>query len=76
MSNHVFVSHSHQDAPAAELIVQALEKRGVTCWMAPRDVPPGGSYAESILNAIESASCFVLVYSQHSNVSSHVLREV
>ena len=76
MSNHVFVSHSHQDAPAAELIVQALEKRGVTCWMAPRDVAPGGSYAESILNAIESASCFVLIYSQHSNVSSHVLREV
>src|ERR1700719_3150061 len=76
MSNHVFVSHSHQDAPAAELIVQALEKRGVTCWMAPRDVPPGGSYAEAILNAIESASCFVLIYSEHSNVSSHVLREV
>jgi TIR domain len=76
MSNHVFVSHSHQDAPAAELIVQALEKRGVTCWMAPRDVPPGGSYAEAILNAIESASCFVLIYSQNSNVSSHVLREV
>jgi hypothetical protein len=76
MSNHVFVSHSHQDAPAAELVVQALEKRGVTCWIAPRDVPPGGSYAESILNAIEGASCFVLIYSENSNVSSHVLREV
>jgi len=76
MSNHVFVSHSHKDVAAAELIVQALEKRGVTCWMAPRDVPPGGSYAEAILNAIESASCFVLIYSEHSNVSSHVLREV
>jgi hypothetical protein len=76
MSNHVFISHSHQDAPAANLIVEALEKRGVACWMAPRDVPPGGSYAEAILNAIESASCFVLIYSQHSNLSSHVLREV
>jgi hypothetical protein len=76
MSNHVFVSHSHQDAAAAELIVEALEKRGVTCWVAPRDVPPGGSYAEAILNAIESASCFVLIYSENSNVSSHVLREV
>ena len=76
MSNHVFVSHSHKDAPAAALIVEALEKRGVPCWMAPRDVAPGGSYAESILNAIESARCFVLIYSEHSNVSSHVLREV
>jgi flagellar basal body-associated protein FliL len=76
MSNHVFVSHSHEDSPAADLIVNALEERGVTCWVAPRDVPPGGSYAEAILNAIESATCFVLIYSQHSNVSSHVVREV
>ena len=76
MSNHVFVSHSHEDLPAADLIVQALEGRGITCWVAPRDVPAGGSYAEAILNAIESASCFVLIYSEHSNVSSHVLREV
>jgi TIR domain/Bacterial SH3 domain len=76
MSNHVFVSHSHEDLPAADLIVQALEGRGIACWVAPRDVPAGGSYAEAILNAIESASCFVLIYSEHSNVSSHVLREV
>src|SRR6476620_9415703 len=76
MSNHVFISHSHQDLPAAEMIVKALEERGVACWVAPRDVPAGGSYAEALLNAIESASCFVLIYSQHSNVSSHVVREV
>src|ERR1700730_14819419 len=76
MSNHVFVSHSHDDAPAADLIVKALEERGVACWIAPRDVDAGGSYAESIINAIESGSCFVLIYSQSSNVSSHVMREV
>ena len=76
MSNHVFVSHSHDDSPAADLIVKALEERGVACWIAPRDVDAGGSYAESIINAIESASCFVLIYSQSSNVSSHVMREV
>jgi hypothetical protein len=76
MGKHVFVSHSHEDLPAADLMVRALEERGVTCWVAPRDVPPGGSYAEALLDAIESASCFVLIYSKHSNVSSHVLREV
>ncbi len=57
-------------------ILRALEQRGVKCWTAPRDVPPGGSYAEAILTAIENASCFVLVYTEHSNVSPHVLREV
>jgi hypothetical protein len=76
MGNHIFVSHSHEDSAAADLIVKGLEERGVTCWLAPRDVPPGGSYVEALLNAIESASCFVLIYSQHSNASSHVLREV
>lgn len=76
MSKHIFVSHSHEDSAAADLIVKAIEERGVSCWVAPRDVPPGGSYAEALLEAIESATCFVLIYSAHSNVSSHVLREV
>jgi hypothetical protein len=73
---HVFISHSHKDSAVAKSVVTALEQRGVNCWIAPRNVAPGGSYAESILTAIETASCFVLIYSEHSNVSSHVLREV
>jgi hypothetical protein len=76
MSNHVFVSHSHEDSSAADLIVKALEERSVVCWIAPRDVEAGGSYAESIIDAIENACCFVLIYSKSSNVSSHVMREV
>jgi hypothetical protein len=39
-------------------------------------VAAGGSYAESILDAIENSKCFVLVYTQNANVSAHVLREV
>jgi hypothetical protein len=76
MAQHAFISHSHRDAEAAMQILAALEQRGVKCWTAPRDVPPGGSYAEAILTAIENASCFVLVYTENSNVSPHVLREV
>ena len=76
MARHAFISHSHRDADAAMQILAALEQRGVRCWTAPRDVPPGGSYAEAILTAIENASCFVLVYTENSNVSPHVLREV
>ena len=76
MARHAFISHSHKDAEASNAIVAALESRGVKCWTAPRDVTPGGSYAESIITAIENSSCFVLVYTQNSNVSPHVLREV
>ncbi len=69
MTRHAFISHSHKDVEAAGLIVAALESRGVKCWTAPRDVSPGGSYAESIMTAIENSSCFVLVYTEHANVS-------
>lgn len=76
MAGHVFISHAHQDRASAEQLLAALESRGIKCWSAPRDVPPGGSYAESILRGIEGSSCFVLVFTQHSNLSPHVLREV
>lgn len=76
MAGHVFISHAHQDRPSAEQLLAALESRGIKCWSVPRDVPPGGSYAESILRGIENSSCFVLVFTQHSNLSPHVLREV
>ena len=76
MAGHVFISHAHQDRASAEQLLAALESRGIKCWSAPRDVAPGGSYAESILRGIEDSSCFVLVFTQHSNLSPHVLREV
>lgn len=76
MAGHVFISHAHQDRPSAEQLLAALESRGIKCWSAPRDVAPGGSYAESILRGIENSGCFVLVFTQHSNLSPHVLREV
>lgn len=76
MAGHVFISHAHQDRASAEQLLAALESRGIKCWSAPRDVAPGGSYAESILRGIENSGCFVLVFTQHSNLSPHVLREV
>jgi hypothetical protein len=76
MPGHIFISYANQDSAPAELLLSALERRGVKCWMAPRDIPPGGSYAGAILGAIESSSCFVLIYSKNANASVHVVREV
>src|ERR1700693_6200385 len=76
MPGHVFISYSDKDKTFAEMLLSALEKRGTQCWIAPRDIPPGGSYADAIMRAIEECGCFVLVYTVHSNSSSHVLREV
>jgi TIR domain/Domain of unknown function (DUF4384) len=76
MSHHAFISHSSKDVELAESLLAALEQRGINCWIAPRDVPPGASYAEAILNAIQTASALVLVHTEHSTTSQHVLREV
>lgn len=43
-----FISHASADREAANAIAASLEAKGLTCWIAPRDVRPGAEYpAES-----------------------------
>lgn len=76
MGHDVFLSYSTKDKTAAEAVCVALEQRGVGVWMAPRDIPPGSSYAASIVEAIDSARVLVLVFSAAANGSQDVEREV
>ena len=46
------------------------------CWIAPRDIPPGSTYADSIIEGITQSDSLVLILSDHSNLSRHVLAEV
>jgi TolB-like protein len=75
-SRDVFVSYASQDVAVADAIVATLEKNGIKCWIAPRDVTPGSQYADEIVGAINDAKVFVLVLSEHAIASSHVGREV
>jgi TolB-like protein len=72
----VFVSYASQDAAVANAIVEALEKAGLQCWIAPRDVVPGEFYAGAIVHAIDATKAIVLVLSQSAAGSQHVIREV
>ena len=58
----VFISYSSQDKPTADAACAALESANIRCWIAPRDIDPGRDYAESIIDAIESARVFVLIF--------------
>ncbi len=60
----------------ANILVAALEERGVKCWIAPRDIPPGRHYGEEIVAAIRGTEAFVILISADSSRSSHVLREL
>ena len=72
----VFISYASQDGAIADAVVSVLERRGVKCWIAPRDVTPGEFYAGAIVHAIDASKATVLILSQHSAASPHVIREV
>jgi len=75
-SIHVFISYASQDATVAAALVEALERHGVGCWIAPRDVKAGALYADAIVRAISGAKACVLVLSESAIASSHVSREI
>ena len=76
MAHDIFICHASEDRAVATSLVTGLEKRGITCWIAPRDVLPGADYAQAIVAGISGAKALVLVFSEHSNMSPHVSREV
>lgn len=76
MAHDVFISHSTNNRPVANAVCAALEREAIRCWIAPRDVMPGRSYSGEITRAIQQSRAFVLIFSEYSNNSEQVLREV
>jgi len=76
MAHDVFISHSSSNRTIANAVCAALEGAAIRCWIAPRDVLPGRSYSGEITRAIQQSRAFVLIFSEHSNNSEQVLREV
>ncbi|MCH2176452.1 MAG: TIR domain-containing protein [Lentisphaeria bacterium] len=72
----VFISYSSKDKDIAFQICKDLELGGISCWIAPRDIPVGSEYASGIMKGIEDCSCFLLIFSESSNSSRHVLTEL
>lgn len=76
MPHDVFVSYPSADKVTADAVVAALESHGLRCWYAPRDVVPGADWAASIVHAIGASRLTILVFSEATNTSEHILREV
>lgn len=72
----VFISYSSKDKLTADAICAMLERDGLRCWIAPRDVDGGEEWAQSIIQAISGSHVFVLVFSGFANASQQVRREV
>ncbi|HVK03268.1 MAG TPA: toll/interleukin-1 receptor domain-containing protein, partial [Armatimonadaceae bacterium] len=76
MAHDVFISYSSRDKEAADAIVAALERDGISCWIAPRDIQPGVEWSQAIVEAIRACRLLLLIFTPHSNESPQVLREV
>lgn len=76
MAHDVFISYSSKDKPTADAACAVLEQKGIRCWIAPRDIVPGADWGEAIIDAINGARAFVLVFSSHANASQQIKREV
>ncbi|MGH8320007.1 MAG: toll/interleukin-1 receptor domain-containing protein [Steroidobacteraceae bacterium] len=76
MAREIFVSYSQPDRDCAYELTHHLEAKGFSVWIAPRDVSPAAEWACEIIDAISAARVMVLVFSQSSNNSPQVRREV
>jgi adenylate cyclase len=76
MAHDVFLSHSAADRVAALALLEGLERAGIRCWIAPRDVAAGSEYGQQIVDAVKGCRVFVVVFSSNANASPHVRREV
>lgn len=72
----IFISHSSTDAQTANEICRMLEAESHSCFIAPRDIRSGHSYAEELVDGIDGADIMLLLLSQKANESPHVLREI
>ncbi len=72
----VFISHSSKDKVIADKMCEALEARGLKCWIAPRDITPGSEWAVAISDAIATIKVMVVIYSANSAESTQVPKEL
>ncbi len=75
VARDVFISYKVEDRDAASRLCDALEKGGVRCWMAPRDIPPGREWADAIVEGILKSKNLVMLLSSHSANAKQISRE-
>src|ERR1700731_71302 len=72
----IFICYSSQDEDKARGVLTRLEARGFKCWISSRDVAPGRNYQEDIVRAIEEAKVILFLFSEASNKTSEVKKEL
>ena len=72
----LFISHVTEDRVAALQVVDELERRGIRCWITPRDIEAGKAYDDEIADAIDRSRALLLIFSEHCNSNEYIRREI
>jgi TIR domain-containing protein len=75
MTHDIFIAHLPQDRDLADAACAALERRGLGCWIAPRDLPRDLGHEAAVAAAIAGSRLFLLIFSADTNASALALRE-
>ena len=76
MPYDAFISYCSEDKKIADAVCGTLEANKIRCWIAPRDVGAGRTWSSAIVEAIADSAVMVVIFSQHSNGSPQVMREI
>jgi len=76
MAHDVFISYSTVNQKIIKALSAYLEKNGISCWVAYRNIPAGSDWADFIPQAIKECKIMVYVHSSTSNLSLEINKEI
>jgi photosystem II stability/assembly factor-like uncharacterized protein len=76
MAHDVFISYASEDKPIADAVCAGLERDGIRCWIAPRDILASDNYDDAIIRAIDDARVMVVIFSSNIFQSQFVKSEI
>lgn len=75
MASDIFLSYSRADQPLAEKFVQSASAQGLSVWY-DQMIEGGEDWRGSIVDALGAAKVLVILFSEHSNASRQLIKEL
>jgi hypothetical protein len=75
MGSDIFLSYSRADRPLAEQFVAAAKQHGVDVWF-DENIAGGEDWRQAIVDELGSAKALVILFSDHSNASTQLIKEL
>lgn len=72
----IFISYASANKDKADFICEKLEQKGLSCWIAPRDIKRSTNYAEEIMLGLKEVDLVLLVFSKDAHESIYVTEEI